>query len=612
MPQIPEAPDFGARPSLRSNRVDLPGAGDISTGEAVAKAANTFAAIYGEKKRKEDRLNYSLAKNELLNADIAQREALRDDEDWHTYDERYATGYNTTRDEVYGRYSLSPDDMQLLDSESDLIRERGRVQVADASRVVKLDNETAKIEANLLLAREQVLNADPATANDIMLTQLESIYANTAWDDTQKEARAQKFVQDTAHGRLIAMEVKDRIAELELSMAKRKARGPISIEDLQAGKGSGSIADFLNKDTVAEMLRKAKDEDKLSTIQGDVFGIIDQVVADFPETDAASLAARKKSARALLDRSDQDYGAKRNFLEQELSERNREDLAIKNLGVTELELEMMDQIRAGTSLGGLSPGDMSLLSPQRQKFIKDFAAQWQRDEGYAAASVPEKFHEWYQLSSKEQLQTNLNTAEWISQLDRSDWDRMVREQDAMKKGAETAKDPNIYRGDPDDELLKNMLVGGPHSLFDRIPAPGKKDYDRYLRIDGAVNRALTDASLQKYNETGSGYLSPQEVQEITAHTIGQIVYVEGWFSGTPRTQIGLSEEERTSGEVYVDIDEIRGIAALPDSQGNPQNMEQFLRNFAVNGDNVSERDIEKAYFLWISGQTAEAEALLSE
>ena len=615
MATIPEAPDYGARPSLRSNRVDLPGTGDTATGDALARAAGTFAQIYGEQKSKEDRLNYSLAKNELLTADITEREKLRDDEDWQTYDDRYSTGYNTTRDEIYARYQLSPGDARLLDAESDLIRERGRVQVSDASRVTKLDNEQARIEGNLVTAHEQVLNADPATANDIMLTQLENIKAGEEagiYTDAQALVRSQKFVQDTAHARLIGMDVADRITELELSLAHRKARGPISIEDLQAGKGSGSIADFLNKDTVAEMLRTAKDEDKHSTMQGDVFSIIDTVVADYPETNAASLASRKKVAREMLDKSDPEYGAKRNFLEQELSQRNAEDKAIKDLSIYEIELRLMDQIREGKSFGELFAGDISLLSPQQQKFVKDFADSWQDNEGFADSTNEDMAFAWHHnFTPSQKVNAQINGAEWRTQFTRQDWNRMIQEQEAYANAK--GKDPNIYRGDPDDELLKNMLVGGTHSLFSKVPKPGTNDYRRYLRIDGAVNRALTDASLVKYLDSGSGYLSPQEVQEITAQTIGQIVYIDDWGSNTKTIVPGLSEAEKASGAVYIDIDEIRGISAPADSQGDPQNMEQFMRQFAgAKGDGLSDRTIEKAYFLWITGDTAGAEALLSD
>ena len=100
MPKIPQDIDYGPRPSLRSSRIDLPGTGETATGEALSRASEAFTQIYAQQKAKDDRLNYSLAKNELLTADISEREKLKDDEDYATYDERYSTGYNTSRDDI--------------------------------------------------------------------------------------------------------------------------------------------------------------------------------------------------------------------------------------------------------------------------------------------------------------------------------------------------------------------------------------------------------------------------------------------------------------------------------------------------------------------------------
>ena len=43
--------DFGARPSLRSNRVDPVHPEGVEIAESVAQAAGTFAKIYGEKQQ---------------------------------------------------------------------------------------------------------------------------------------------------------------------------------------------------------------------------------------------------------------------------------------------------------------------------------------------------------------------------------------------------------------------------------------------------------------------------------------------------------------------------------------------------------------------------------
>ena len=106
--------------------------------QSLQNAATKFAQLAGEKKAKDDRLNYSLAKNELLQADLA------------------AT-YQTRADDVLGRYSLSGSDKALLSAESDLIRERGRAYSGEMSRRKRIDFQRGKIDEQLDTALEAIM-----------------------------------------------------------------------------------------------------------------------------------------------------------------------------------------------------------------------------------------------------------------------------------------------------------------------------------------------------------------------------------------------------------------------------------------------------------------------
>ena len=70
MATIPQAIDYGARPSLRTSRVDVPGQGELAVADAVERAASTFTQVMVERKEKQDRFNYSMAKQEFLTADL--------------------------------------------------------------------------------------------------------------------------------------------------------------------------------------------------------------------------------------------------------------------------------------------------------------------------------------------------------------------------------------------------------------------------------------------------------------------------------------------------------------------------------------------------------------
>lgn len=613
MAKLPQDVDYGGRPSLRSNRVDRPNDGTIVP-EAIERATQNVAQIYGQTKAQEDRLNYNLAKQELLKADLEERQALQDDEDWATYDDRYREKFGARRDEIFVSRDLSPASNALLSAETDLMTERGSVNVQAAAKVTELDEKRSTIDGMLDAVSEQVQNADPQASNELLLNaidMLRSAEAEGIYDDEEVTEKIQRTVTDISTARLDSMPAERRVAELKLSLAGRDARGPITQDDVRAGKGTGSIADFLHRDVVTKMLEKAEDEDRVSTIQAEAFDIIDEVTDMIPGTSAANFAEQKKTAREMLDRSDPEYGAKRNFLEQELAQRQRESTALVKQFDDENELGLVNMLDAGTSLGSLPAGIWTALPEARRAALKRYAQNVAENNGFAIASTPETLNDWYGLTREQKMDTDLLGIDWKNGMDKQDWERALREQTAYRDAAVTQKDPNIYRGDPDDEVLRNMLVGQ-NKLFKRIPAVGTDDYEQYTRIDAEVNRRLVDASLKKYDESGSGYMLPQEVHDITAQTLNELVYLREWGRDPQRVLSGLSEEERTGGDVYVkEIDDIRLESGGVNSQGQDQTMEDYLRNIAgPNADDLSDNDIESAYFLWRSGDIDGAERLL--
>jgi hypothetical protein len=50
MPKIPDYLDYGARPSLRTTRVDMPNQAGTMVADALATAANRFANVMQERK----------------------------------------------------------------------------------------------------------------------------------------------------------------------------------------------------------------------------------------------------------------------------------------------------------------------------------------------------------------------------------------------------------------------------------------------------------------------------------------------------------------------------------------------------------------------------------
>ena len=606
MPRLPQETDFGARLSLRSGRLDMPGQDDLATGQALENAANTFIRIVNEKQAKRDRLNYALAKNELLRADIENREKLRDDDDYDTYDARYAEGFNTARDDIYERFKLDRDDAAILQAESDLIRERGRVQVANQASKVKRDQGQARLEQNLVDAREQILSLDPQSANDLMHTQLDAIQAavdDNIYTESEGLGLSQKFVQDTALGRLESMPVEDRVEALEKSLNKRKAAGAISPEDIRKGKGTGSIADFVNRDTAQKMLDVSRETLEADTALEEAQTALDKAWDLHPEPE--DWKERDKIIRQMTT------GKARKEAEIQHRARTASATADEEAGKDEQFELWSDRIFSGEVAYHEIPGDQrTYMGAARTEKLLRLAESIQQRDGFGEYDDYETEYKWRTMSDQDRSEAALNSAEWRPFLTRQTWSRFLAEQEAIKSAMESpGKDPNIYRGDPDDEVLRGMLTGGPNAIWDEIPTKGSKDYQKYIYLDSEVNKALVNESLQRYRDRGTGYLAPQDVQEITARVIGRVVYVDDWGKNT-RTLSSLLDPDETD-DIYVDIDTIRAEPAPADSMGRAQTMEDYLRNVA--GKDVSDRTIERAYYHWaVEKDVAKAMEVLTE
>lgn len=632
MPRLPDVTDYGARPSLRSNRVDVVHDGS-AVAESVAAAAERFATIYNDKKQKDSRLEYALAKNELTQLDIAQRQGLKERTDWEAFDEDYTSGFNTGRDEVFSKYSrLSGSDRALLAAESDLIRERGRVYAADTARGIEVDQGRTRVQEDLEAALGAIQIAPPEQQTQLMLDTLEMVTAATEGKTayfTEQEALSliQGFVAKTAVDSLENMDKADMIAEIELSLAHRKARGALTREDIAEGKGSNSIADFLHANTLEKMLEDAKEEHKNTNQYGAVFGIIDTVQADNPGTSAEALEAQRKQALSMLDKNAEDYGEVRNILEQELTQAQNRATAIQTRRENESALELTNWIDETVAADPESPPTIGTLkqmpiwtklSPQGKKAAEDYVRLRAEGHEYALADDDDFILEWVQLSPDEQIakMPEFDSFTIKSRLTRDTWEGLLTEARQRRDAKERPGPANIWRGDAQDEVLANMLVGE-DGLFRRVPTPGSPDDARYKRIDAAVNRALTQESLKRYREDGNGQLYPEDVERITGEILSREIYIrDGWFSDPRRSvyadvirfdlvpdgrggqrAINIELEDEAQ-KAFIPYDEWKNeLSDLPAPSGTGfLTVEQMLRNMSDTPDNVSRKDLEEAYF----------------
>jgi hypothetical protein len=278
MPQLPQAIDYGKRPSLRTSRIDSPGTGSQESAAALTSAAKAFADVLDQKKEKKDALTYALARNEIIAADLLEREKLADDQDWGTHDERYGQGFKTAREGIAQRYpNMDPHDRAILGAEADLIGARGGVAVRARSRELQVDEGYSRLIAGQATAREDLLKAkDSATRNKIIEGQLEAITAareaGFIATDEAAEIMRQKLTQDFAVASIGVMEDEEQIEIITDSLRRRGYGGSSSEPGETIEQTDQRVRDKRAAAGLPEYPPGVEPGDKGSPYQGDFVG----------------------------------------------------------------------------------------------------------------------------------------------------------------------------------------------------------------------------------------------------------------------------------------------------------------------------------------------------
>lgn len=300
MAVIPKVLDYGAQPSLRTSRIDLPGQGELAIADAVVVAADTFSSMMIDSKEKTDAFNYSMRVKEYQSADLQQREKLKDDREYEKFDEKYTGGMKLDGDRIAEKYPLPARDAALFDAEAALIHARGRSSVQEFRRVIEIDDNLAKLDGALELTKEEVQIASPGEANALLTNALDLINAaeEKLWlSDVQAQKKREDLVQTVSYNKLKNMDPKVRQEILEGSLKYRKEQGPITVDAIRKGEGTGYIADFLHTDTAKAMLEETKKENEIDTAQAEGYASKDKAWAENPGLGSGAMAARAKEYR---------------------------------------------------------------------------------------------------------------------------------------------------------------------------------------------------------------------------------------------------------------------------------------------------------------------------
>jgi len=455
MATLPQAADYGARVQLRSDRIDVPGSGELAVASALERAASTFAGMAIEHKQKDDALSYASAKNEYLIASIQEQEKLKDDMNFDTQDDRYRGAMAGHYERLFPTVN-SKRDQQLFDAEARLMNERGSVTVKDGARKKRIDNALAQFNSHAQDARAIILTANNAQdAQEAMFGVLEEATAlrDAGYLDAAEYKKVlQIWVQDTAFARLRAMDPAEREKHLEATVTHRRTTGkPITEEDIKAGLGSGSIADFLPLDTAVAMLESTQKAIDIDATLGSAQAIFD-VASSASQTDSGAMM---DSIRELTKDADPATREKALVLgRQERDDRRNELVDDQNRIMTAGSAGIRNGINPNEmdpdDLAVLSGGQVRVLEAEWQAFLEDRefgeATMWTKTQA-DESGMPVSYAMWRDRTDEQKVLIDLQSAEWRMSMTKEVPKSLVDEQDLLKKGGSLFDGPGNCRPD---------------------------------------------------------------------------------------------------------------------------------------------------------------------
>jgi len=638
MATIPQVIDYGGRPSLRSRRVDIPGQGELAVSEAVERAANTFGQVMIERKETEDRFNYNMAKQKIITAEILRREEVKETDDYETYDERYRTGLAKDRDRISEEHPMSPHDAAIWGAEVDYIRERGAAAVAEYGRTVMIDRKHADLLKSLDEARNLIVSMEPGTRNDSMLTASQQIDAavndpDEGWlDAVDGEDIRKKFVRSAAMGSLIQMEKEDAIAAIDKSLAARSVtdRRGITPEDIAAGKGTDSIADFLHEDDLVELREKLDKENKTERNRRVAYESLDEAFDLYK-----GVGKSKERMDYLMDKLKDDPEA-REIGERLMRLRNADEKTVHNDRVNEDIREQGELMRQspGTYTYDSVPEDISSLwSPPQDALMREYSESIANGEQFGkfdrwheaeydenGALVRGSYKLWSSLTPEQKADPtlDLHSPQWKMAFTEPVWKALKVEQDALRAG----KVPQVD-GPSDIALLESIAVG--QGWFDRTGRSKTQD-EAYQRLKF---RFLDDVEAVRQSEYGGGRVPYERRKQILLQIMGEQAWQRdvgfmGFWAGwdqpidEPTSLFAMTPKEAKSGFIHIEkVREAKHKEYIGEPEGEngeylPHQIieitwEQKLKNMAASelkgGRKPTEKDIENAYYAVAAGMS---------
>lgn len=140
---------------------------------AVGDAANTVRQTFAGYEERADQFALAKARGNLLNADLATRKALENDQDFATLEQRYTDKLTTARDQASSSLT-NPHDRELFDLASQEQLAVGTAAIRQRARSLEVDHGRADLEGLMADSRRVGLEASDEATRRASITNVQT------------------------------------------------------------------------------------------------------------------------------------------------------------------------------------------------------------------------------------------------------------------------------------------------------------------------------------------------------------------------------------------------------------------------------------------------------
>src|SRR5688572_7049525 len=242
MPRLPDAAAID-RPIPRARRDVVTDQSGIVRAQAVGEAVQNVGNIIAQREERLDREGYANARSSLLQADIAARRELENDNDYGTFESRYREKMGQARQDA-AKLVRGRADRSIFERDTAVDLERGVTEIRGLSRRKEVDTKRATLTDTMEKNRTAALEAvDEGTRKALIQSTQDAITGSAERGYiTAQEAvdHRQRWTADYAEGYLDMRSLPERIKILAAPQ--------------------GTPADYIAPDRRAVLLKAAQNE----------------------------------------------------------------------------------------------------------------------------------------------------------------------------------------------------------------------------------------------------------------------------------------------------------------------------------------------------------------